>query len=81
MLAGILAIIGAIGLLVGLLIPALGEAAAAWMAVYFVVATCTHLLRKDMANLMAPLLFLVVFIGLSALCWANGSPLVALVGR
>ena len=80
-LAGIMATIGAIGLFVGLVIPAVGAVAAAWMAVYFVVATFTHLVRKDLASLGAPLLFLVVFVGLSALWWASGTSLLALVGH
>jgi hypothetical protein len=80
-LAGIMAAIGAIGLFVGLVIPAVGVGAGVWMAVYFVVATFTHLVRKDLASLGAPLLFLVVFAGLSALLWASGTLLMTLVGR
>ncbi len=60
-LAGFAATIGAIGLFVGLFIPVVGTLAALWMAVYFAVATLSHLVRKDMVNLGAPLFFLVVF--------------------
>jgi len=80
-LAGIMATIGAIGLFVGLVIPAVGAVAAAWMAVYFVVATFTHLVRKDMASLGFPLVFLAVFVGLTILWWASGTPLLALVSH
>lgn len=80
-LAGILATIGAIGLLVGLGFPVIGAAAAAWMAAYFVVATLTHVVRRDMASLGVPLVLLAVFVGLATLWWADGTPLLALVGH
>jgi DoxX-like family len=80
-LAGIMATLGAIGLFVGLVIPAVGAGAAAWMAAYFVVATFTHIVRKDLASVGAPLFFLVVYVGLGALWWSSGTSLVALVGR
>ena len=38
-LAGCVATIGALGLLVGLFLPVIGALAAAWMVAYFVVAT------------------------------------------
>lgn len=80
-LAGITAAIGAIGLLVGLGIPGVAMAALAWMVAYFIVAAITHLIRRDMAGLGAPLLFLVIVAGLIALRWSDAAPLLALAGR
>jgi DoxX-like protein len=79
-LAGVMATIGAIGLLVGLGIPMVGVVAALWMAAYFVVATFTHLIRRDLAMLGVPLLFLAICVGLVALQWADATPLLALIG-
>lgn len=79
-LAGIVATIGALGLLAGLFIPAVGAAAALWMVAYFVVATFTHVFRKDMKSLGMPLLFFAIFVGLVVLRWADAAPLRALVG-
>lgn len=79
-LAGIMATIGAVGLLIGMAIPLIEASAALWMAGYFVVATGTHLLRKDWTNLGAPVLFLAIFAGLVALRWADAQPLLALIG-
>ncbi len=59
-LAGCMATIGALGLLVGLFVPVIGGLAAAWMVAYFVVAMFTHLLRKDFAGFAMPLIFLVL---------------------
>ncbi len=71
MLAGCIATIGALGLLVGLFVPAIGALAAAWMVAYFVVATFTHLLRKDLAGFAMPLIFLILPLGLLILRWAE----------
>lgn len=79
-LAGVMATIGAIGLLVGLGFPMVGVVAALWMAAYFVVATFTHLIRRDLAMLGVPLLFLAICVGLVALQWADATPLLALIG-
>ena len=79
-LAGIMATVGAIGLFVGLGIPVVGAVAAMWMVAYFVVATLTHLVRKDLAGFGTPLFFLVPFAGLTALLWANATPALALIG-
>lgn len=79
-LAGIMATIGAIGLFAGLGIPAVGVAAALWMVAYFVVATLTHLARKDTVNAGIPLIFLVPYAGLAALLWTNLTPLLTLLG-
>ena len=79
-LAGIVATIGAIGLFVGLAIPAIGALAALWMVAYFVVATCTHLIRGDMANLGMPIIFLVLAAVLVWLHWTDATPLLAYVG-
>lgn len=54
---------------------------ALWMIAYFVVATFTHLVRKDFANLGMPLLFLAIFVGLLVLRWPDATPMLALVGR
>ncbi len=70
-LAGCVATIGALGLLVGLFIPVIGALAAAWMVAYFVVATFTHLLRKDLAGFAMPLIFLLLPLGLLILRWAD----------
>ena len=75
-----MATIGAIGLFVGLVVPAVGAAAAIWMVAYFIVATFTHLVRKDMANLGMPIVFLVIFVGLVALRWSDATPILAAVG-
>jgi hypothetical protein len=52
-LAGIL-ILGAVGLVAGLAWPLIGVAAAAGLAVYFVVAIAAHIRAGDTANLLAP---------------------------
>ncbi len=51
------------------------------MVAYFAVATFTHALRRDWANLAPPLLFLAIFVGLAALHWGDAKPLLALIGR
>lgn len=79
MLAGVVATIGAIGLLVGLAIPVVGAAAAVWMVAYFIVAMLTHIIRLDMVSLPMPLLFLAIYAGLTALLWNDLAPLRALV--
>ncbi|HEU5374279.1 MAG TPA: DoxX family protein [Ktedonobacteraceae bacterium] len=70
-LAGCMATTGSLGLLVGLFFPVIGVLAATWMVAYFVVATFTHLLRKDFAGLAMPLIFLMLPLGLLALRWAE----------
>ena len=80
-LAGCVATIGALGLLVGLFFPVFGALAAAWMVAYFVVATFTHLLRKDFAGFAMPLIFLVLPLGLLVLRWAEFAPILATLGR
>lgn len=80
-LAGCIATIGALGLLVGLFFPAIGVLAAAWMVAYFVVATFTHLLRKDFAGFAMPLIFLILPLGLLVLRWADLASILAASGR
>jgi DoxX-like protein len=80
-LAGFVATFGAIGLLAGLVFPTVGALAALWMIAYFVVATFTHLVRKDFANLGMPALFLAIFVGLLVLRWSDVTPLLVLVRR
>ena len=70
-LAGCVATIGALGLLVGLFIPVIGALSAAWMVAYFIVATFTHLLRKDLAGFAMPLIFLILPLGLLILRWSD----------
>ena len=80
-LAGCMATIGGLGLLVGLFFPIVGTLAAAWMVAYFVVATFTHLLRKDFAGFAMPLIFLVLPLGLLVLGWAELASILATLGR
>ena len=80
-LAGCIATIGALGLLVGLFFPVIGALAAAWMVAYFVVATFTHLLRKDFAGFAMPLIFLILPLGLLVLRWADLASILAASGR
>lgn len=80
-LAGVMAIIGAIGLFAGLFIPVAGAVAAIWLVAYFVVATFSHLVRKDMVGFTYPLVFLVASVGLVALRWADMTPALGLIGR
>ena len=80
-LAGCMATIGAVGLLVGLFFPVIGVLAAAWMVAYFVVATFTHLLRKDFAGFVMPLIFLLLPLGLLALRWAEVASKLVALGR
>jgi len=80
LLAKIVATIGAGALFVGLVNPAVGVAAALWMVAYFIVATGTHVVRKDMANLGMPIVFLALAIGLVALRWGDATPVLAAVG-
>jgi len=80
-LAGSVATIGGVGLLVGLGIPAVGALAAAWMIAYFIVATLTHALRKDFAGLALPAIIACVFVALTALRWSDLTPVLSLIGR
>jgi DoxX-like family len=78
LLAGVLLSIGAIALLVGLVIPAIGALATLWMVAYFVVATLTHVVRKDKLTAVAtPVAFLALFVALAVLRWAHLAPLLA----
>ncbi len=79
-LAGCVASVGAIGLFVGLAIPVIGAAAAAWMVAYFVVALCTHLVRLDLKSLGMPLVFLAICSGLLLLRWSDATPILSAVG-
>ena len=79
-LAGCVATIGSIGLFLGLLIPTVAVLGGVWMIAYFVVATFTHLLRKDFANSATPVFFLVPALGLLALRWADVTPILAAIG-
>ncbi len=79
-LSTVLAVLGALGLFVGLFIPQVGVAAALWMAAYFVVAALTHLSKLDVKGVVPAVLFLVISLGLVALRWTDASPILALVG-
>jgi hypothetical protein len=50
---------GAIGLLIGLAIPAVGTAAAAGLALYFIGAVITVLRARSYAHIPFPLLYLI----------------------
>ena len=71
LLAGVVANLGAVGLFVGLVYPSVGAIAAVWMIAYFIVATFTHIFRNDMKNLGAPIVFFLLFVGLTALRWGD----------
>ena len=75
-----LAVIGALGLFVGLFVPLVGVVAALWMVAYFVVAALTHLSKMDMKGVVPAILFLAICAGLVALRWADARPILALVG-
>ncbi len=70
-LAGAIAALGALGLLVGLVIRPVGAAATLWMVCYFIVATFTHLLKGDVKDLVLPLPFLVISALLVMLRWGD----------
>lgn len=80
-LAGGLAVISAVALLVGLFSPRIGAFAALWTVAYFVVAASAHLYRADWANVYLPLTCLVLFLGLVALRWHDVKALPTLVRR
>lgn len=75
LLAGVVATIGAVGLLVGLAIAQVGALACVWMVCYFIVATITHLLRRDFRNVAPPVVFLAICVALVALRWGDLAPL------
>jgi uncharacterized membrane protein YphA (DoxX/SURF4 family) len=79
-LAGVLALISAIALLVGLFRPVVGAFGALWTAAYFIVATLTHVNRADWANFYVPLIILVIVLGLVGLRWNDAKPIRATVG-
>ena len=81
LLAGVLAAMSAIALLIGLFIPVVGAFGALWTAVYFIVASATHVFRADWANFYLPLIFFVPVALLVWLRWDDGKPLRAAVGR
>ncbi len=77
LLAGVVATFGAAGLFTGLAVPVVGALAALWMVAYFIVAALVHITHRDIANLAAPLIFLVIFVSLAALRWSDMAPLLA----
>ncbi len=79
-LSTVLAVLGALGLFVGLFIPPVGVLAALWMVAYFVVAALTHLSKVDLKGVVPAILFLGISVGLVALRWVDASPILALVG-
>ena len=81
LLAGVLAAMSAIALLICLFIPVVGAFGALWTAVYFIVASATHVFRADWANFYLPLIFFVPVALLVWLRWDDGKPLRAAVGR
>lgn len=79
-LAGALAVISAITLLIGLFIPVLGAFGALWTAVYFIVATASHVFRANWVNFSAPLIFFGISLILVWLRWNDAKPIRAVVG-
>jgi hypothetical protein len=79
-LAGSVATVGAVGLFVGLVNSNIAALAALWMVGYFVVATVAHAFRKDFASLGMPLIFLLVFGGLTWLNWSDASQYLKMIG-
>lgn len=79
-LAGVMATIGAAGLLVGLGAPEAGALAALWGCAYFAVAGLSHLVRGDVRGFTYPLTFLILCVILMALRWTDLAPVLALVG-
>lgn len=79
-LSNVFAVIGALGLFVGLFLPIVGVAAALWMVAYFVVAALTHLSKVDVKGVVPAVLFFAISVGLVALRWADASPILALLG-
>jgi len=77
LLAGVVATIGAAGLLLGPAFPQVAALAAVWMVAYFIVATCSHLVRRDWANVGMPLIFLVLFALLVVVRWGNVASLLS----
>lgn len=74
-LAGVLLTIGSLGLLIGLAVPTVGALALLWMVAYFVVATMTHVVRRDkLSGISLPLVFLIVFIALAFARWPELTP-------
>jgi len=80
LLAGVLAAISAITLLIGLFIPVVGAFGALWTVIYFVVASASHVIRADWANFYLPLIFLLPFALLAWLRWDDAKPMRAAVG-
>jgi uncharacterized membrane protein YphA (DoxX/SURF4 family) len=80
LLAGVLAVISAIALLVGLFVPVVGAFGAWWTVVYFLVASLSHVIRLDWANFYLPLIFLLPFLLLMWLRWDDAKPIRARVG-
>ncbi|HEV8192155.1 MAG TPA: DoxX family protein [Ktedonobacterales bacterium] len=79
-LAGVLAVISAITLLVGLVNRVVGAFSALWTVAYFIVASASHLVRADWANFYLPLIFLVPFAILVWLRWEDAKPIRARLG-
>jgi hypothetical protein len=80
-LAGVMATIGAAGLLTGLVVPpGRGALVALWGCAYFAVAGISHLVRSDFRGFMYPLTFLIPCVILAVLRWADLGPALAFVG-
>jgi hypothetical protein len=79
-LAGVLAVISAIALLVGLFVPVIGAFGVWWTVAYFLVASLSHVIRLDWANFYLPLIFLLPFLLLMWLRWDDARPIRARVG-
>jgi DoxX-like family len=57
---GILKIAGAVGLLIGIAVPALGVAAAVGLVLFFVAAISAHIRVRDYASIPFPGMFLLL---------------------
>ncbi|HMD19368.1 MAG TPA: DoxX family protein [Alloacidobacterium sp.] len=65
---GLLKLLGALGLLAGVVVPQIGVAAAAGLVLYFVGAMVTVLRARWYANLPFPLTWLALAVGSFVLC-------------
>jgi uncharacterized membrane protein len=65
---GILKLLGALGLLIGIAVPQIGVAATTGLVLYFVSAVVTVLRARWYANLPFPLTWLALAVGSFVLC-------------
>jgi uncharacterized membrane protein YphA (DoxX/SURF4 family) len=80
LLAGVMATISAIALLVGLFNATIGGFAALWTVAYFIIAALTHASRTDWANIAPPIICLLLAVLLLWLRWDDAKAIRARVG-